>query len=350
MGKNETNKNKNKNKNKNLPFISVCTPTYNRRPFYEMTIKCFNHQTYPKDRMEWIIIDDGTDKIEELVINIPQVKYYKYDEKMSLGKKRNLMHEKSNGDIIVYMDDDDYYPPNRVSHAVEMLTKNPSFLIAGSSVMHIYFKDLDKMYKFGPYGEFHATAATFAFKKEYLTKYKYDENALLAEEKHFLNNYNEPLIQLDTTKTILVFSHIHNSLDKKILLPKYNENNPYVKLSDKSVDDFIKQDDIKEFLFNRLEPLLINYEPGRLENKPDVLEEVKKIIQKKQQMEDEHKAKMLEMQNSPIIRRYEMKFQEQYRMINELLREKEIMKSKIDYLEKKIFEIIQNKINERKNI
>ena len=32
--------------------------------------------------------------------------------KMTLGKKRNLMHEKSKGDIIVYMDDDDYYPPD----------------------------------------------------------------------------------------------------------------------------------------------------------------------------------------------------------------------------------------------
>ena len=24
-------------------------------------IKCFEHQTYPKDKIEWIIIDDGTE-------------------------------------------------------------------------------------------------------------------------------------------------------------------------------------------------------------------------------------------------------------------------------------------------
>ena len=40
---------------------------------------------------------------------------------MSLGKKRNIVHEKSKGEIIVYMDDDDYYPPERVSPPVEML-------------------------------------------------------------------------------------------------------------------------------------------------------------------------------------------------------------------------------------
>ena len=59
---------KSKNK-KELPFVSVCTPTFNRRPFIPYMIKCFNHQDYPKDRMEWIIIDDGTDKIEDIIKN-----------------------------------------------------------------------------------------------------------------------------------------------------------------------------------------------------------------------------------------------------------------------------------------
>ena len=107
--------NKNKQKAKALkPFVSVCTPTFNRRPFIEMMIKCFDSQDYPKNKMEWIIIDDGTDPIEDMVKTHRSVKYFKYDEKMTLGKKRNIMHKKSCGDIIVYMDDDDYYPPNRI--------------------------------------------------------------------------------------------------------------------------------------------------------------------------------------------------------------------------------------------
>ena len=57
------------------------------------------------------------------------------------------MHEKSTGDIIVYMDDDDYYPPTRISHAVETLAQNPQALCAGSSIMHIYFKHINKMYR-----------------------------------------------------------------------------------------------------------------------------------------------------------------------------------------------------------
>ena len=42
---------------------------------------------------------------------------------MMLEKKRNLMHEKTKGEIIVYMDDDDYYPPQSVQIRVSHLKK-----------------------------------------------------------------------------------------------------------------------------------------------------------------------------------------------------------------------------------
>ena len=127
-----------------MPLVSVCTPTFNRRPFIPAMLQCFAHQTYPRDRMEWVIIDDGTDPIEDLVASHPCVKYFRLEEKISLGKKRNMMHEKARGDIIVYMDDDDYYPPERVSHAVATLLnhrkRKTGIKLAGSSEMCIYFK------------------------------------------------------------------------------------------------------------------------------------------------------------------------------------------------------------------
>jgi len=208
------------------PFVSICTPTFNRRPFIPIMIKCFENQTYPKDKIEWIIVDDGTDKIEDLVSHIPQVKYFKYDKKFSLGKKRNITNEKAKGDIIIYMDDDDYYPPERISHAVTTLQKNPKALCAGSSIMYMYFKHIDKMYQFGPYGPNHSTAATFAFRKELLKQTRFDETASVAEEKKFLKDYKIPFVQLDPMKSILVFSHNHNSFDKKVLLTQMP--NPFI--------------------------------------------------------------------------------------------------------------------------
>ena len=274
-----------KKSKKNIPFVSICTPTFNRRPFIEYTIKCFLHQDYPHEKMEWIIIDDGTDKIEDLVADIPGVKYYKYHEKMSLGKKRNLMHEKSSGDIIVYMDDDDYYPPERVSHAVNMLQTHPSAICAGSSEIYIYFKHINKMYQFGPYGPNHATAGTFAFKRKLLENHKYNDNAALAEEKEFLKNYTVPFVQLEPKKTILVFSHRHNTFDKKKLLEQPDNN--VQKVSDKTVDDFIKEKHYKDFYMNKIESLLLDYSPGEPEMKPDVLEQIKEIDKERKRRNEE---------------------------------------------------------------
>ena len=269
------------------PFVSVCTPTFNRRPFISGMIKCFDHQDYPHDRMEWIIIDDGTDKIEDLVKDHPNVKYFKYEKKMALGKKRNLMHEKCKGEIIVYMDDDDYYPPNRVSHGVETLQKNPKAVCAGSSKIFIYFKHIKKIVQFGPYGPNHATAGTFVFRRQ-LIENKYDNDACLAEEKSFLKNYTVPFVQLDPFKVILVFSHEHNTFDKRKLLE--NPHPDYVKETPLNVDKFVKEKDLKDFYMN-IDDLLQYYSPGKPTMKPDVLEEIIKIEEKRRKYAEEMMSK-----------------------------------------------------------
>ena len=143
--------------------------------------------------MEWIIIDDGQDKVEDLFKDVKNAKYFYYDKKMSLGTKRNLMHSKCSGEIIIYMDDDDYYPPCRVSHAVEQLRKHPEALVAGSSELNrSYFNDLKQMYRFGPYGPNHATAATFAIRKTLLKQTKYDESAEITRRETVLKGAYSP--------------------------------------------------------------------------------------------------------------------------------------------------------------
>ena len=275
------------------PFVSICTPTFNRRPVIPFMVMCFEHQTYPKDKIEWIIIDDGTDPIGDLVKHLPQVNYYYYNEKMVLGKKRNLMHSKCNGDIIIYMDDDDYYPPERVSHAVQTLINNPTYLIAGSSEMHIYFDSKQQVYQCGPYKEYHSTAATFAFRKELLQQTRFNDDNALAEERHFLKNYTIPLKQLDSVKSIMVFSHRHNSLNKEALLE--NQESTKTTLSRYTVDDFITNPILKQFYMIDMNLLLENYEPGKPEYKPKLLEQMKQIEAERNKRLHEHN-KMLESQ------------------------------------------------------
>ena len=325
------------------PLVSICTPTFNRRPFFPFIIKCFENQDYPKDRLEWIIIDDGTDPIEDLVAGVPQVKYFGYKKKMSLGEKRNLMHEKATGSILVYMDDDDYYPPCRVSHAVETLEKNPRALCAGSSEMYIYFKHIQKMVQFN-----HATAATFAFRRELLNQTKYDDDAAVGEEKQFLKNYTIPFVQLDPMKTILVFSHVHNSFDKKVLLEKPTD---YVKESNKKVTDFIKDDTILRFFMNDIDKLLETYEPGRPENKPDVVKQIDTLTKNRQQMETQmqqiQQQMQAQMQQQMQQQVQQVKMQYESR-IAQLTAENLTLKDKAEYLTKKMSTLIQSQIEQKK--
>jgi glycosyltransferase involved in cell wall biosynthesis len=282
--------------NNNLPFVSIATVTFNRRPFIPYLIKCIEHQTYPIDKIEWVIIDDGTDKIENLVIHLPYVKYFQFHNKIKLSKKRNILNEKCTGDIIVYFDDDDYYPPERVNHAVETLLNNPEYLIAGSSLMHIYYKDIKTMYSFGPYRTNHSTAATFAFRKELLEQTKYAEDDCLSEEKIFLKNYAIPLIQMDSRKCILVFRHIHNSFDKNELIK--SGANTCGQISNLNVDDFIKDPELKEFYTKNLDNILSSYHYGEPINKPDVIIYYKETTEKRNNERKEIEKKISEYENA----------------------------------------------------
>jgi glycosyltransferase involved in cell wall biosynthesis len=235
--------------------VSVVTPTYNRRMFIPTLIELYRAQTYPKEKMEWIIIDDGRNKVEDLFIEaaktIPNIKYIRKDEKMRLGAKRNELNRLVKGEIIVAMDDDDYYPPDRVSSVVEAFKKNPRIELAGSSEMNLYYLDSKKIYTIGPYNKNHATNGTMAWRKSYSDKHKYDEFVTKAEEITFLENFKHPMIQLNPLSTILVICHEDNTADKNELrdehLTRMNGINPKFKESVYKLEDLVKDKKIRDF-------------------------------------------------------------------------------------------------------
>ena len=114
----------------------------------------------------------------------------------------------------------------------------------------------------------------------------------MAEEKHFLKEYTIPFAQLDPLKTILVFSHEHNTFDKRKLLD--NQHHDYFKVSNKTVNDFIRtttEEPIKQFFMKDIDNLLKVYKPGEPSMKPDVLLQIKQI--------EEERKKMMEEQGAP---------------------------------------------------
>lgn len=235
----------------NFPFVSVITPTFNRRKFIPSLIACYLSQTYRKDRMEWIIYDDGDDKVEDIFLKykdkIPNLRYISESEKKLIGAKRNRLNQEARGDIILAMDDDDFYFPERVAHVVTKFKQFPKIELAGSSEIYMYYSDNKEIWKLGPYNQNHATNGTMAWRKSYSKTHTYDETVTHAEEKSFLDSYSHPMIQLDAMKVMLVMSHSENTFDKRKMR---DSPNPFVKKTGMKLKDFIREKALRDFFAN----------------------------------------------------------------------------------------------------
>src|SRR5689334_3574307 len=117
-----------------MTLASCIMPTYNRRNFLPRAIDLFLAQDYPE--RELIILDDGTDPIQDLVPADPAIRYQRLPERASLGAKRNIACRMARGNIVVHWDDDDWYPVDRITRQAAAL-QQPNADYCGSS--QIYF-------------------------------------------------------------------------------------------------------------------------------------------------------------------------------------------------------------------
>ena len=102
-------------------MVSIITPTYNRATFLKNALAYFRSQNY-RD-IEWLILDDSLQEAPAFSdLADRNIFYERIDRKLSVGEKRNLLIEKSHGEIIVQFDDDDYYCPDYVRTMVSALS------------------------------------------------------------------------------------------------------------------------------------------------------------------------------------------------------------------------------------
>lgn len=116
-----------------VPLVSCIMPTYNRRLFVAQAIEYFLRQDYPN--RELIIVDDGTDPINDLIPDDPYIRYLHLDEKHTIGTKRNLACNEAKGDIIVHWDDDDWMAPWRLNYQVEGLLSEQADICGLDSIL-----------------------------------------------------------------------------------------------------------------------------------------------------------------------------------------------------------------------
>lgn len=274
MGKKNKNKqNSNNNSNsqsgKKQPTVSIVTISQVKRyPCLLILRDLIKQQTYD-NIVQWVIVEGSKneDDAKQNAENITKLKedlqldleltYITWEKDIKLGELRNRGNRACTGDITVVMDDDDYYFPDRVEHAVDRLTKSPH-KIAGCSAVMIYDYFLEKLYKFKQFAPFHSTNNCMAWKKEYLATNAHDPSKELAEEASFTKNFSEPMVQLESENTIIVSSHDGNTFNKRELLAGgTNKINPTLN----EVPDVKKY--IKEPYFTRYHELFVK--PGESE-------------------------------------------------------------------------------------
>lgn len=94
------------------PLVSIIMPSFNRADIIDISIRSILEQSYTK--FELIVCDDGsTDDTESVVSSVGdnRIRYLKQENK-GAAAARNKALESARGEIITYLDTDNYWHPN----------------------------------------------------------------------------------------------------------------------------------------------------------------------------------------------------------------------------------------------
>lgn len=202
-----------------LPDVSILTITRDRRVFMPLAKYSYMIQSYPEDKLEWVIIDDGDDPIEDTLIGVPNVKYVKCAPGMTISQKRNLAVENAMYDIMVNLDDDDVYPNNSVLYRVAMLLKEPAAKCGFCTTIPCY--DITKFSSFMnvppmtlPMSE-RVSEATLVFTRKFWEEGGFDEKIHIGEGNAFIHGREQMCRELSPQDVIVSLIHPKNTSSRK---------------------------------------------------------------------------------------------------------------------------------------
>jgi len=168
-----------------LPLVSCIMPTANRERFIPHAIRYFLRQDYPNK--ELILLDDGIRPLTHLVPEGKGIRYIRPPRRMpTIGFKRNFACRLSRGEIIMHLDDDDWYAANWISYQADVLLSTGAD-ICGLRELFFYAPSLGKSWKYvyPPDQQPWVAGATMAYKKEFWRKHPF-ENMQVGEDNHFV--------------------------------------------------------------------------------------------------------------------------------------------------------------------
>jgi hypothetical protein len=207
-----------------LPFVSIITPTKNRKVFFELAINNFLTQDYPTHLLEWIIIDDSDDESQYISEMLPKndnrIKHIKIKndgngEGMTISKKRNMGFQQSKGDIIIHMDDDDYYLPSSVSTRVKILLYYKEQGISCVGCERFGCHDLEKDSSFIIDKNNEIAEASMGYFRSFIEERQFNEFIVKGEGKLFCRGRNQHIMKLPFEFIFISFTHGKNTHIRK---------------------------------------------------------------------------------------------------------------------------------------
>lgn len=128
-----------------LPLVSCIMPTANRREFIPQAIHYFLTQTYA--HKELIIVDDGAQKIADLIPAGAPIRYLRMEHTATIGAKRNLACSMAQGTVIAHWDDDDWMAPAWLTCQVATLLRHQAD-VCGLDKVLFHAPALSKAWKY----------------------------------------------------------------------------------------------------------------------------------------------------------------------------------------------------------
>jgi glycosyltransferase involved in cell wall biosynthesis len=121
------------------PIVTVLVDTYNHERFIEQALQSVVEQDFPPADMEILVVDDGsTDRTPDLVRQFePRVRLLR---KKNGGQASafNAGIPEARGEIVAFLDGDDWWARNKSSRVVETMANDPSLGIVGHGITTVH--------------------------------------------------------------------------------------------------------------------------------------------------------------------------------------------------------------------